>query len=127
MTDLASQPAGSVRRGWLILAATGVALVTIALAAIALVMLDKPHFGNLVGPSFLPAITIGIFVGAILLAIGAWGLPSQPLWRKIVLLAWAVVALTSPLFGLMFLLPLGVLVLTLPLVAWILAGFRRAR
>lgn len=109
-------------RRWLGLATAGVVLVTLALAVVLLVLADKPHFGWMVGTWFLPMLTGGLFVGAILLLIGAWKLPARTTWRGIVLFAWALVALTSPLFGLMFLLPWGLLALSLPLVAWILYG-----
>jgi len=112
------------RRG-LALATAGVVLVALALVVVLLVIADKPHFGWLVGTWFLPVITGGLFVGAILVAIGAWNLPVRRTWRGVVLFVWALVALTSPLFGLMFLLPWGLLALTLPLVVWILYEARR--
>lgn len=126
MTDSLSQPRASMRRLWPVLAATGLALVLIALAVVCLVIADKPHFGNLVGPRFLPIITSGIFVGAFLLGLATWNLPVRRTWKGIVLFVWALIALTSPLFGFLFLLPWSVLVLSLPLVAWIVIGLFRA-
>lgn len=107
------------------LATVAVALVAIPLIVICLVMVDKPHFGGLVGSMFLPVITCGIYLGAILLLIATWNLPIRKTWRGGVLFAWALIALASPWFGLLFLLPWGVLVLSLPLVAWIVYGLYR--
>ena len=125
MTDLTSQSRPNVRRGWLVLAIVGCLLAALAMIVVALVIIDKPHFGSLVGPAFLPVITSGLFVGAIMLAIATWNLPVRRNWRGIVLFAWALVALTSPLFGLMFLLPWGALALTLPVVVGILFNLYR--
>ena len=110
---------------WPLVATVGVILVVLALAVVCLVIVDKPHFGGLVGSSFLPIITGGIFLGAILLAVATWNLPIRKTWRGAVLFIWALVALTSPLFGYLFLLPWAVLVVTLPVVAWILFGLHR--
>ena len=104
------------RRTWLFVAITGCAMVVLALVVVALVVADKPHFGWLVGTWFLQVITSGVMVGALVLLIAAWMLPIRKTWRGYVLMAWALVALTSPAFGLLFLLPWGVLVLMLPLV-----------
>jgi hypothetical protein len=43
-------------------------------------------------------------------------LPERASWRGIVLILWAVIALTSPLFGIMFLRPWGILAIRLPLI-----------
>jgi MFS family permease len=103
-------------RRWLNLAMAGCALVVLAMATAALVVVDKARFGWLVGASFLPAITSGAIVGAILLLVGAWNLPERKSWRGVTLLIWGLIALTSPAFGIMFLLPWGFLVLMLPFV-----------
>lgn len=116
-----TQPA----RRWLIVTTIGVALVVIAMIVVALVMIDKDTFGDLVGPSFLPIIGSGILAGAVILLIGTWMLPHRKTWRGYVLFAWGLIALTSPLFGIMFLLPWGVLVLMLPLVVAILVTLFR--
>src|SRR5688572_1064947 len=102
---------GKARR-WLMIAAIGAALVVIAMVVVALVIADKEHFGWLVGSAFLPIITSGVLVGAAVLLIGAWNLPQRKTWRGYTLLAWGLIALTSPVFGIMFLLPWGLLVLT---------------
>ena len=107
-----TQPA----RRWLIVTTIGVALVVIAMIVVALVIIDKDTFGDLVGPSFLAIITSGVLVGAIILLIGTLMQPLRKTWRGLVLIAWGLIALTSPLFGIMFLLPWAVLVLMLPLV-----------
>ena len=125
MTDLTSHSQAGVRRGWLVLVTIGCALVVLTLIVVCLVLVDKTHFGSMVGPMFLPIITSGIFLGALLVLIGTSMLPIRRTWRGIVLFVWALVALTSPLFGFMFLLPWGVLVLALPLVLWILFGLWR--
>ena len=103
-------------RRWLILAMTGFALVMAALITTALVIADKSTFGSLVGRSFLAIITSGVIVGSILLLVGAWNLPERKSWRGVTLLVWGLIALTSPGFGYMFLLPWGFLVLMLPFV-----------
>jgi hypothetical protein len=105
-------------RLWLNLVTAGVAMVVVAMIVVALVLIDKPHFGDLVGPYFLQVITSGVMVGAILVLIGAWKLPDRT-WRRRILLIWALVALTSPAFGIMFLLPWGALVAALP---WVVAA-----
>lgn len=126
MTDAApSIPVTRARRGAWILAVTGVALATLALVVTGLVLFDKPHFGWLVGSWFLQAITSGVMVGAVLLFIGAFQLPNRTSWRVLTLFAWAAVALLSPLFGLLFLLPWGLLLLSLPLVIAILRTLAR--
>jgi len=93
--------------------------------AVALVILDKPHFGRMVGTWFLPIITGGMLVGGLALLISGWFLPERKSWRGITLMLWGLVALTSPAFGIMFLFPWGLLALTLPLVVAILRTFFR--
>jgi hypothetical protein len=110
---------------WLVLTAAGCAFITAAMLVTALVVLDKPHFGWLVGTFFLEIITSGVMVGSVMLLAGAWNLPQRTQWRGIVLLAWGLVALTSPAFGMLFLLPWGLLALTLPVVVAILIAFSR--
>lgn len=109
-----------VSRRWAILATIGCALVTLTLIVVALVIVDKKHFGWMVGSAFLGVITSGVMLGAVLVLIAAWKWSRPWTWRGIVLLVWALIALTSPLFGIMFLLPWGVLAITLPLVIVIL-------
>jgi MFS family permease len=104
------------RRPWLFVAAIGCALVVLALVVLALVLLDKPHFGWLVGTWFLQVIMSGVMVGSVVLLVSAWKLPIRNSWRGYTLMAWALVALTSPAFGLLFLVPWGLLVVTLPVV-----------
>jgi len=98
------------------LAIAGTGMVVLTLVTVALVILDKPRFGWLVGSMFLPWITSGVMVGSVLLLVGAWKLPERKRWQGVTLLIWALIALTSPGFGIMFLLPWGVLVLMLPFV-----------
>lgn len=108
------------------LAIIGCALVVIAMIVSALVILDKEHFGWMVGSTFLPIITSGCLVGGLLVLVGTLKLPERWTWRGIVLLVWALIALTSPAFGFLFLLPWGVLVLMLPLVIPVLVQLYRA-
>jgi hypothetical protein len=122
MSDMPVRP----RRGWLIAAAFGCILVVIALVVVALVMIDKPHFGWLVGWMFLPIVTSGVLAGSLILFVSILFLPERKSWRGLTLLAWALIALTSPLLGLMFLLPFGVLAISLPLVIAIFMHLFRA-
>jgi len=115
-----------MRRGWLILTTIGCALIVIALAVTVLVLVDKPRFGWLVGSAFLPIIASGVLFGGLAVLIGAWNLSIRKTWRGWALLAWGLVALTSPAFGIMFLLPWTVLVLMLPVVVSILISSFRA-
>jgi MFS family permease len=104
------------RRKWLIAASIGCAMVALAMITATLVISDKAHFGWLVGSMFLPVITSGAIVGAIVLLIATWNLPERKRWQGLTLMLWGLLALTSPAFGIMFLLPWGVLALSLPLV-----------
>ena len=116
--SIQSLPIAATRpsRRWLMLAIAGTGMVVLTLVTVALVILDKPRFGWLVGSMFLPWITSGVMVGSVLLLVGAWKLPERKRWQGVTLLIWALIALTSPGFGIMFLLPWGVLVLMLPFV-----------
>ena len=108
--------AGVSRRRWLMVAMIGVALVTSAMFVVALVIFAKEQFGELVGPAFLPVITSGVLAGSIMVIVAALKLPERKTWRGIVLLVWGLVGLTSPAFGIMFLLPWTLLALSLPVV-----------
>lgn len=128
MTDAISPDRNVPRRGWLIVAAAGCLLVALTFLVVLLVIVDKDDFGSLVGRYFLHFITSAIFIGSLLLAVATWNLPIRRTWRGIFLFAWALIALTSPLFGFLFLLPWGVLALSLPVVVWILGElFRDSR
>ncbi len=105
----------------------GCSLVVLAMLAIALVMLDKPHFGWMAGTWFLEVISGGMIVGSIVLLIGTLTLPERTTWRGITLIVWGLAGLTSPAFGLLFLLPWGVLALSLPLIIVILVRLFRNR
>jgi len=117
----------SPHRGWLIAATIGVVMVAITLIVSTLITFDKPHFGFLVGTWFLPIITSGVIAGALLLLVAAFALPERKSWRGIVLIIWALIALTSPLFGLLFLLPWALLAVTSPIVIAILRTLFRKR
>lgn len=105
-----------LRRASLLITTIGCALVVFAMIVVALVILDKEHFGWLVGSMFLAVITSGVIVGGLVVLVGAWNLPQRKSWRGITLILWGIIALSSPAFGLMFLLPWGVLVALLPVV-----------
>lgn len=115
------------RRSWLIAGTIGVAMAVLTLLVLALTMLDKSHFGFLVGTWFLEIISAGMLVGGFILFLSACLLPERNSWRGITLILWGLVAFTSPAFGILFLFPWAVLTLTLPLVVWILRTFFRAR
>lgn len=112
------------RRPWVKLATIGCVLVVLAMVAVALAVFDKPHFKGMVGTWFLPIISCGVIVGALMILIAAWKLPAG--WRRRVLLVWSLIALTSPGFGYLILLPWGVMLASLPLVIWILVDYLRA-
>jgi MFS family permease len=111
-------------RRWLVLATIGCALVACALIAVLLVTFDKTHFGWLAGTWFLEMITSGVLVGAVILLISAWNLPDRT-WRRWFLLIWSLIAITSPAFGLLFIVPWALLFVTLPVVMVILRGSYR--
>ena len=124
MTDTTAD--GRPSRIWLKVTAIGCGLVVLAMILTALVIFDKKHFGWMVGGTFLMVLTSAVIVGGIVMVIGAWMLPQRKSWRGITLIVWGLIALTSPAFGLMFLMPLGVLVLTLPVVISALITLFRA-
>ena len=103
---------------------TGVVLVVVAMIVVALVLVDKEHFGWMVGSTFLMVISSGVIAGGIVLLVAALKLPQRWRWQGITLIVWALIALTSPVFGFMFLLPWSVLVLTLPAVVAALVTVR---
>lgn len=116
------------RRRWLMLGAIGCGFVVLAMLVSALVLVDKKHFGWMVGAPFLMIMSSGCLLGGLMLLVGTLKLPERWTWRGLVLLAWALIALTSPAFGFLFLLPWAVLVLLLPLVIPIFVTlFRGAR
>ena len=108
------------RRRWLLLAKIGVGLAIVAMVFVVLVLVDKAHFGWMVGTWFAPIISAGVMVGSLILLVSAWMLPERKSWRGIVLLVWALIGLTSPAFGYLFLAPWILLLLSLPVVIWIL-------
>lgn len=114
------------RRLWVNLCVIGCALVIIAMIVVALVMMDKKHFGWMVGTWFLPVITSGVLAGSLLVLISAWMLPHRKHWRNILLMVWALIGLTSPLFGFLFLLPWGLLAAMLPFVIAALVSLYQA-
>lgn len=115
------------RSRWLVTAIAGCAMVAIALFVALLVIVDKTNFGWLVGRYFLQTLTGGLFVGAVIMLAGAWNLHERRNWRGRTLIAWALVALTSPAFGLMFVLPWLLLALSLPVVIGVFITLWRER
>jgi hypothetical protein len=103
-------------RRWLWVAVTGFGLVIIGMIVVALVLVDKPLFGGLVGTWFAEIISGGVMAGSVVMLVGTAMLPIRKSWRGYTLFFWALVAVTSPLFGFLFLLPWSVLVLTMPVV-----------
>jgi len=108
------------RRGWLITAWIGLVMVLIAMLVVAAVIINKPLFGWLVKSLFLEFITAGVMIGGLLVLLAGFFLPERKTWRGITLMLWGLVALTSPGFGLLFLLPWGIVAAALPLVIAIL-------
>jgi len=108
------------RRGWVITAWVGVVMVLIAMLVVAAVIIDKPHFGWMVKSLFLEFISAGVMIGGLLVLLAGFFLPERKTWRGITLMLWGLIALTSPGFGLMFLLPWGLVAAALPLVIAIL-------
>ena len=116
----------SSRRRWLYVATVGFAIIALTMVVVALVLVDKKHFGQLVGGSFLGVIICNVIVGGLLLLVATWNLQERRTWRGITLIVWSLIAVTSPGFGYLFLMPWGVLALSLPLVASILfTAFRQ--
>ena len=107
-------------RKWLILATAGYALILLALMVVALSIFAKEQFQWLVGPAFLGTVVVMVLAGSIAVLIAAAALPYPRTWRTFVVIAWGLIAMTSPLFGWLFLLPWGVLLLSAPLIFSIL-------
>jgi hypothetical protein len=108
------------RRGWVIAAWIGVVIVLIPMLVVAAVIIDKPHFGWMVKSLFLEFISAGVMIGGLLVLLAGFFLPERKTWRGITLMLWGLIALTSPGFGMMFLLPWGLVAAALPLVIAIL-------
>jgi hypothetical protein len=115
----------SSQRKWLVVTTIGCAVIVAAMLVVVLALVDKPHFQSIVGPMFLPVVVSAIVAGSVVVLVGAFMLPERKTWRGIVLIVWGLIALTSPLFGIMFLLPWGVLALLLPVVITILVTLFR--
>ena len=125
MTNAVLGSASGANRIWLRTIIAGFAVASLAFFAVLLVM-DKAHFGWLMGWAFLPVITSAVIVGGVVMLIGTLCIPQRKSWRGAVLIAWGVIAAISPLFGLfLFLLPWVLLAVTAPLVIWVLAGMLR--
>jgi len=102
---------GSVIAAWI-----GCIMVLIAILAVAAVTFDK----ELVKPLFIEYVTGGVMVGGLIVFIAAWFLPERKTWRGITVMLWSLIAVTSPWFGLLFLVPWAIVAVALPLVIAIL-------
>jgi len=109
------------QRGWVIAAWIGCIVVLIAILTVAAVTFDK----ELVKPLFLEFVSGGVMAGGLIVFIAAWFLPDRKTWRGITLMLWGLIAVTSPLFGLLFLVPWAVVAVMLPLVMIILLRHSR--
>ena len=112
-------------RKWLTVVTFGFVAVLLAFVVSTLVVADKAHFSWMVNAWFLPIISSGVIVGGVVMIVGTLMLPARWSWRGIVLMLWGLIALTSPVFGFLFLAPWTVLAVTAPLVIWILLTLRR--
>ena len=95
-------------------ATAGCVMISTVLLLAALAIWFKPQFGGMVGPWFLPGMSVLVIAGALLVLFGGWKLRSRGGWQWIALLIWGAIALSSPAFGIMFMLPLGLLFVFLP-------------
>lgn len=122
MSEIAMNEPAAVRprRGWVIAAWIGVVIVLIPMLVVAAVIIDKPHFGWMVKSLFLEFISAGVMIGGLLVLLAGFFLPDRKTWRGITLMLWGLIALTSPGFGMMFLLPWSLVAAALPLVIAIL-------
>jgi hypothetical protein len=111
-------PPAQAKRIWLKVTATGFVLALIALVTVALVTMRT--FEWVVGWAFLPVVTSGVIVGGVVMLVGSVRLPEWKTWRGVTLIVWSLIAISSPLLGLMFLVPWALLLVTAPLIVWIL-------
>lgn len=112
-------------RRWVLLGWAGYAVILLAMLTAFLAMFAKEQFSWLVGSMFLQWMVGTFFVGAVAMLVAVFKLPYRKTKRAAGVAAWALVALTSPFFGLMFLLPWTVLILTAPLVFAALYSWRQ--
>lgn len=103
----------------------GFVLITLVLVVTILVLAFKPQFGWMVGPWFLPAMSIALIVGGLLMIAGAWRLRAfaRP-WQWTTLAVFGLIALVSPAFGFLFLAPFTLLGILWPLVLFLLVTQR---
>lgn len=105
--------------GWI-----GFALTMLGIFA-AIVATLKPGFARVFDQYFLPSIAGLVFVGAFVLLVAVLLQPYRKTPRAIGVILWTLIALTSPLFGWLFLVPWALLLLTAPLVYVALNGWSR--
>lgn len=98
----------------------------LALVTVCLVTFAKDQFSWLTGSGFLMSVVGMVLAGALALIVAALLLPVPKTWRTWVVVLWSVVALTSPLFGWVFLLPWALLLVTAPVIFVILRNWSAA-
>ncbi len=113
----------STTRKWLVVASTGYALILLALLLVGVALLAKKQFG----PPFLGSVGVLVLAGSVALESAMAALPFPRTWRTWAVILWGFIAMTSPLFGVMFLLPWGFLLLTAPIICSVLLTWFRAR
>ena len=96
------------------------------MAIVCLVIFAKEQFSWLVGSAFLGSVVAMVLAGGIALIVSALLLPIAKTWRTWVVILWSIIAVTSPLFGIMFLLPWGLLLVTAPVIFVILRNWSAA-
>jgi hypothetical protein len=107
------------------LATAGVVLVGLAFLVVGLVLVDKKHFGGLVGGSFLMAVSATVILGSLLVFIAGWKLRGAG-WKRAILVTWGVIGIISPALGpFLILMPWAVLLVLLPAVIVALATASR--
>lgn len=114
------------QRRWMILVATGFAMVMVAIIVVCLVIIAKAQFQWLVGSAFLGSIVGLVLLGGLLMLVATFMLPDRWSWRSILVIVWSLIAVTSPLFGIMFLMPWAVLLFASPFVVMVLWQWFRA-
>ncbi len=111
-----------VSRVWLLAACAGFTGIICVLIIATLVVVDKARCGALVGSNFLQMIIGGLLMSAIIMLLGAFRCAKSRDWRKIALIAWALTAVGSPVFGWMIILPWAAMAISSPVVAVALYG-----
>ena len=112
-------------RRWLVVAWIGFALVLLGILIVCAAMLLKEQFKGIVGTAFLGTVLFLVLGGGLALLVTALMLPHRKSWRALVIIAWSLIAISSPLMGWLFLMPWGLLLVTAPVVIVILLYWGR--